>query len=99
VPRSLPTPIFSWMERQPRGSQSSREAQPEIRCTSLMPPSRRPRSTPDDVVARVLRERTEGKTAYAIARDLNRDAVPTAQGALAWSQATVRALLMGERVH
>jgi hypothetical protein len=31
----------------------------------------RPRSTPDDVVARVLRERTEGKTAYAIARDLN----------------------------
>jgi Recombinase len=36
----------------------------------------------------------EGKTAYAIARDLNRDAVPTAQGARAWSQATVRALLM-----
>jgi DNA invertase Pin-like site-specific DNA recombinase len=34
----------------------------------------RPRSTPDDVVARVLRERTEGKTAYAIARDLNKDA-------------------------
>ena len=40
----------------------------------------RPRSTPDDVVARVVRERTEGKTAYAIARDLNKDAVPTAQG-------------------
>ena len=32
-------------------------------------------------MARVLRERTEGKTAYAIARDLNKDAVPTAQGA------------------
>ena len=31
--------------------------------------------------ARVVRERTEGKTAYAIARDLNSDAVPTAQGA------------------
>jgi hypothetical protein len=46
------------------------------------------------VVARVLRERTEGNTAYAIARDLNKDAVPTAQGARAWSQATVRALLM-----
>jgi hypothetical protein len=28
-------------------------------------------------------ERTEGKTAYAIARDLNKDAVPTAQGARA----------------
>jgi hypothetical protein len=37
----------------------------------------RPRSMPDDVVAHVLRERTEGKTAYPIARDLN---VPTAQG-------------------
>ena len=59
----------------------------------------RPRSTPDDVVARVLRERTEGKTAYAIARDLNKDAVPTAQGARTWSQATVRALLMREGVH
>jgi hypothetical protein len=41
----------------------------------------RPRSTPDDVVARVLRERTEGKTAYAIARDLNKDAVPMRKGA------------------
>jgi hypothetical protein len=41
----------------------------------------RPRSTPDDVVARIVRERTEGKTAYAIARDLNKDAVPSAQGA------------------
>ena len=37
-----------------------------------------PRSTPDEGV---VRERTEGKTAYAIARDLTKDAVPTAQGA------------------
>jgi DNA invertase Pin-like site-specific DNA recombinase len=59
----------------------------------------RPRSTPDDVVARVVRERTEGKTAYAIAHDLNSDAVPTAQGGCEWSQATVRALLMREGVH
>jgi DNA invertase Pin-like site-specific DNA recombinase len=58
----------------------------------------RPRATPDDVVARVLRERTEGKTADAIARDLNKDAVPTAQGVRAWSQATVRALLRREGV-
>jgi DNA invertase Pin-like site-specific DNA recombinase len=57
----------------------------------------RPRSTPDDVVARILRERMEGKTAYAIGRDLNKDAVPPAQGA-AWSQATFRALLMREGV-
>ena len=33
----------------------------------------RPRSTPDDVVARIVRERTEGKTAYAIAWDLNKE--------------------------
>jgi DNA invertase Pin-like site-specific DNA recombinase len=32
----------------------------------------RPRSTPDDVVARIVRERVDGKTAYAIARDLNK---------------------------
>jgi hypothetical protein len=51
----------------------------------------RPRSSPDDVVARFLRERTEGKTAYAIARDLNRDAVPTAQGV------QVRACAVGVR--
>jgi hypothetical protein len=51
------------------------------------------------LVARLLRERTDGKTAYAIARDLNKDAVPTAQGARTWSQATVRALLMREGVH
>jgi hypothetical protein len=50
-----------------------------------------------------LREvaRPEGKTAYAktscaIARDLNKDGVPTAQGAPAWSQATVRAQLTRE---
>jgi Recombinase len=51
------------------------------------------------VVARVVREPKDGKTASAIARDLNRDAVLTAQGVRAWSQATVRALLMREGVH
>ena len=32
----------------------------------------------------------------AVARDLNKDAVPTAQGARVWSQSTLRALLMRE---
>jgi hypothetical protein len=41
-------------------------------------------------------ERTQGKTAYAIAHELNKDVVPTAQGARPWSQATSRALLMRE---
>jgi DNA invertase Pin-like site-specific DNA recombinase len=39
---------------------------------------RRPRSTPDDVVARVLRERTEGKTTYAIAVECGLIVIPTA---------------------
>jgi hypothetical protein len=51
------------------------------------------------VVARIVRERTDGKTAYAIARNLNKDAVPTAQGASAWSQATVPVLLVREGIH
>jgi hypothetical protein len=60
----------------------------------------RPRSTPDDVVGPRGVEATDGKTAYAVARDLNKDAVPTAQGARAWSaKATVRALLMRDGVH
>jgi hypothetical protein len=40
-----------------------------------------------------------GQDGLRLARDLNKDAVPTAQGARAWSQATVRALLMREGVH
>jgi DNA invertase Pin-like site-specific DNA recombinase len=44
----------------------------------------RPRTTPPDIVARVVREHGDGATAYAIARDLNRDGVPTAQGGKAW---------------
>jgi hypothetical protein len=46
-----------------------------------------------------FRECVDGKTPYTIARDLNRDAVPTAEGPRAWTQATVRALLMREGVH
>lgn len=59
----------------------------------------RPRSTPDDVVAPRCAGAHGGQDGDAIARDLNKDAVPTAQGARAWSQATVRALLMREGVH
>jgi DNA invertase Pin-like site-specific DNA recombinase len=56
----------------------------------------RKRTTPSDVVARVVREHREGKSLYAIARDLNKDAVPCAQGAAAWQQNIVRALLKRE---
>ena len=57
------------------------------------------------MVARVVRERTEGTTAYAIARGLNKDAVPIAQGSRAWSQASagravsvlIRSVVVGHR--
>lgn len=58
----------------------------------------RPRTTPEDVVARVLREHKAGKSKYAIARDLNADAVPTAQGGRLWAPATIAALLRREGV-
>jgi hypothetical protein len=57
----------------------------------------RPRSMPDDVVARIVRERAEARLPTPFARDLSKDAVPTAQGARVWSQATVCALLTRER--
>ena len=56
----------------------------------------RPRNVPVDVLSRITRESAEGKTAYAIARDLNRDEVPTAQGGARWSVSTVRKLIERE---
>ena len=46
------------------------------------------------VDVREVRKAPQGKTAYTIARDLNKDAVPTAQG-----EARVRTLLMWGGVH
>jgi DNA invertase Pin-like site-specific DNA recombinase len=88
--------VFAELERDFIRSRTRRGAGRATR------PRCRPRPTKIDarrVVARVVRERTDGKTAHAIARDLNKDAVPTAQGARAWSQATVRELLIREGVH
>lgn len=53
---------------------------------------RRP-TTPDAVARRVRREREAGASLGAIARGLNLDAIPTAQGGAAWYPSTVRALL------
>ena len=50
----------------------------------------RPRAIPDDIVARIVREAGEGKSARAIARDLTGDRVPTAQGAERWTHQTVQ---------
>jgi DNA invertase Pin-like site-specific DNA recombinase len=53
----------------------------------------RPPAVPRRVVNRIKRERKAGKSLAAIADDLNRDAVPTAQGGRQWWPGTVRAVL------
>jgi DNA invertase Pin-like site-specific DNA recombinase len=56
----------------------------------------RPRTVPEDIACRIVREFNEDKTAYAIARDLNRDEVPTAHGGKRWSPQTVNRILARE---
>jgi DNA invertase Pin-like site-specific DNA recombinase len=53
----------------------------------------RPRTTPAKVVARIERERAAGASLNAIAKRLNDDAIPTAQGGAQWHPSTVKALL------
>ena len=53
----------------------------------------RPRSLPDDVVARIVAEREAGPSLPAIATGLNEEGVPTAQGGRRWYASTVRAVL------
>lgn len=50
----------------------------------------RPRLMPAKIRRRILRERARGRTYSAIADDLNRDEVPTAQDGAAWWPATIR---------
>ena len=52
----------------------------------------RPRTLPNKVVERIVRERARGRTWSAIADGLNGDGVPTAQGGLRWYPATVRSV-------
>ena len=54
----------------------------------------RPRTLPDKVVDRIVRERARGRTWNAIAEGLNADRVATAQGGLRWYPATVRSVAM-----
>lgn len=53
----------------------------------------RPRQLPADVVARIVARRGEGASMSAIARELNTDDVPTAQGGKMWRQSSVAAVL------
>lgn len=52
----------------------------------------RPRRTPDHVVARVTRERAEGRSLRDIAAGLDADGVPTVMGGRCWHASTVAAL-------
>jgi DNA invertase Pin-like site-specific DNA recombinase len=53
----------------------------------------RPRSLPADVVQRIVGEKAAGASLSAIARALNEDGTPTAQGGARWYASTVRAVL------
>jgi DNA invertase Pin-like site-specific DNA recombinase len=57
----------------------------------------RPRTLPDRVVERIVRERSAGATWTAIAEGLNADRVPTAQGGKRRYPATVRTVAMSNR--
>lgn len=54
----------------------------------------RPRTLPEAVVQRIVSERQQGRSLAAIARTLNEEGVPTAQGGAAWYASTVRAVLV-----
>lgn len=55
----------------------------------------RRRSLSDEIVARIVTQRADGSTWQAIADELSRDAVPTAQGGVTWYAATVRKVALG----
>lgn len=56
----------------------------------------RPSTLPREVVARIVVEHQGGVSWSAIARGLNADTVPTAQGGARWYPATVRTVYMGQ---
>jgi hypothetical protein len=55
-------------------------------------PGRKP-ALPSDVVSRILRESARGVSLAEIARRLNRDGIPTAQGGRQWWASTIRTVL------
>ncbi|MEH3076195.1 MAG: recombinase family protein [Quadrisphaera sp.] len=56
----------------------------------------RPSALPAEVVARIVAERAAGASLPAIARKLQADAIPTAQGGAQWYPATVSKVLKGQ---
>ncbi len=56
----------------------------------------RPAVLPQDVVSRIVRDRTAGMTLGCTAEVLNADKVPTARGGGRWYASTVRAVLASQ---
>ncbi|HEX7308740.1 recombinase family protein [Lentzea sp.] len=56
----------------------------------------RPSVLPTEVVARIVRERAEGRGLRVIAEALTADGVPTARGKATWSTSSVQAVLAGQ---
>ncbi|MDG9674966.1 recombinase family protein [Micromonospora sp. DH14] len=56
----------------------------------------RPASLPAEVRSRIITESAAGKSLAGIARELNADGVPTAQGGKKWYPSTVRAVLASQ---
>lgn len=57
----------------------------------------RPQTLPDDVVRRILNERSEGRTMAAIAASLTDDGVPTARGGSRWLPSSIQSVLRSQR--
>lgn len=69
----------------------TREALAEVKARGVR--LGRPRQLSDEVVGRIVSERSTGSTLQAIADGLNDDEVPTAQGGRQWWPSTVGAVL------
>lgn len=71
---------------------AERTGEPRLPGRRRLPSGRRS-TLPPEVVARIHRERTQGRSLAAIADRLNRDAIPTGQGGRQWWPSSVRAVL------
>ena len=87
----MTTPTGELMANRLAAGQRTRDGLAQKRAQGVQ--LGRPRKTPDAVLRRVMREREAGASFGAIARGLNDDAIPTAQGGSRWYPSTVRALL------
>jgi DNA invertase Pin-like site-specific DNA recombinase len=82
--------VFAQFERRLIG-QRTREALAQKKAEGVR--LGRPRKLPTKVRSRIKRRRKAGASLSAIARELNRDRVPIAQGGVRWYPSTVRAVL------